>query len=38
MEIGTLWVLVLSVPPCWLMVMYYRAYANNRRLRGAGPD
>ncbi len=38
MEIGTLWVLVLSLPPCWLMVMYYRAYANNRRLRGTAPD
>lgn len=32
LETSMLWVLVLSLAPCWLMLMCYRAHANTLRL------
>ena len=32
LDISLLWVPVLSLPPCWLLLMYQRAHANTLRL------
>ena len=33
MEMGTLWILMLSLPPCWVLLLYYRAHANKSLAR-----
>jgi len=36
LDTSLLWVLVLSLPPCWLLLMYYRAHARTLRLEDTG--